>query len=141
MRALAAGVLAALLSSAALADNTDTAQPLVSLTAQGAGTVASADVTNSSNGCLVAVVNITAILSASVVVHIQGKDFVSGSYYDILVGPALTTTGLTPMYVCRGIVGGANSVALPTPRTWRVTAVVTGGSASVTGTIGASQTE
>ena len=97
MRSLAAAILAVVLSSAALADNTDTSQPLVTLTAQAAGTVNSLDVTNSSNGCLVVVVDLTTVSSASLVVHIQGKDVASASYYDILVGPALTAPGVTPM--------------------------------------------
>jgi len=60
-------------------------------------------------------------------VHIQGKDFSSGLYYDILVGTLISATGITVLKVYPGIgalAGGAAPDILP--RTWRVSMVHSG---------------
>jgi hypothetical protein len=85
-------------------------------------TVASADQTNWNGKGAHVIINVTAIAATpSVVPTIQGKDPVSGSYYDILVGNAITATGMTVLKVYPGIgvvVAGAASDILP--RVWRV---------------------
>ena len=69
------------------------------------------------------IIDVTSITaSPSVVPTIQGKDEVSGVYYSILVGTAITATGTTVLKVYPGIgtlAGGAASDVLPS--TWRVT--------------------
>lgn len=132
----------AFLASAGLAsaDNVNT-NALITLTAQGAGTIASPDMPNLLEKGLAVGVNLTTMTTATVVIHIQGKDSASGVYYDVLVGPSLTTAGFTPMVIYPGVIGGSNSISWPLPKTWRVEAVVTGGSAAATGTIGASLIE
>lgn len=97
-----------------------TAIPLVS-TAQTATTVNSVDQSN-----LVAlgghfVVNVSAFTSGTYTPHVQGKDPVSGAYYDILVGPAIGATGTTILKVYPGIGAIANAASPDIlPLTWRV---------------------
>lgn len=57
----------------------------------------------------------------SVVPKIQGKDPVSGGYYDVLVGTAITATGMTVLKVGPGIGAVENGAANDfLPDTWRV---------------------
>lgn len=70
------------------------------------------------------------IISASVVTagsftpKIQGKDPVSGNYYDILVGPAVSTVTDVVLKVYPGIAAVANSSASDIlPRVWRLNMV------------------
>jgi hypothetical protein len=122
----------------AVPPNVDTGA-LVTLAAQGAGTVISTDQANHCGRGVVVVVSLTTMTSATVVVHVQGKDMASGSYYDILVSASLASTGVTVLTVYPGAATTANvSSPQPLPATWRVSAVVTGASAAATGTIGAS---
>jgi hypothetical protein len=111
---------------------------LLTLQAAGASTLISADQPNTVYRGAIVGVGLTAMASATVVIHIQGRDFVSGTYYDILVGPALTTTGFTELVVYPGAAATANSsTPSPLPTTWRIEAVVTGASAAASGTVGA----
>lgn len=68
------------------------------------------------------VVDITAIAATpSLTVKIQGKDHVSGKYYDILASVALTATGTTVLTVYPGVTAATNvSVSDVLPRFWRV---------------------
>lgn len=57
------------------------------------------------------IVNVTvAPGSDTVTPKIQGKDNL-GNYYDLLVGPAISTTGTTVLKIGKGIVGVANASA------------------------------
>lgn len=59
--------------------------------------------------------------SASFTPTIQGKDPLSGKYYDLLVGNAITATGTTVLKIYPGIVALANAAANDIlPRDWRV---------------------
>ena len=52
---------------------------------------------------------------------IQGKDHLSGKYYDLLVGVAITAIGTTILKVYPGIMASANVAASDIlPLTWRV---------------------
>jgi hypothetical protein len=124
------------LAQAAIAQNVNT-KPLITLAAQGAGTVVGPDMGNVSFRGVVVGVNLTTMTSATLVVHVRSKD-ASGTYYDLLASQALTTTGFTSLTVYPGVLSTAVSYPSPLPTTWDVTAVVTGGSAAVTGTIDAS---
>jgi hypothetical protein len=68
------------------------------------------------------IIDVTAITDTpSVVVTIQGKDSVSGEYYDILESVAITATGTTILKVYPGIGAVANGSASDIlPRTYRV---------------------
>lgn len=121
--------------------NTNTAAALITLAAQGVGTVTSSDQTNN-YGCGVQVgVNITVLTGTSptVTVTVEGKDTVSGTYYTLLASAAIAATGFTLLTVYPGAPTTAN-VSSPQvlPKTWRVKAVVAGTTPAATATIGAS---
>ena len=76
---------------------------------QTGATVNSADMVNTSFHGGHFIINISAYTSGNYTVHIQGKDPVSGTYYDILVSPALSATGITILKVMPGITTQANA--------------------------------
>lgn len=118
-------------------ENLDTSA-LITLSSQGAGIITSADQANQNFKGLILGINLTTMTTASVVVQVRGKDAASGDYYPIFTSPALTTTGLTPLTVYPGVADTTGAFASPLPATWDIQVTVTGGSAVVTGTIGAS---
>ena len=67
------------------------------------------------------IINVTAYTSGTYTPHIQGKDPISGTYYDILVGTAISATGITIIKVYPGI-GASVNAASPDilPQLWRV---------------------
>jgi len=69
----------------------------------------SGDLTNSGHaGCHV-IIDVTAISATpSVVPTVQGKDSVSGKYYTLLVGAAITATGTTVLRVHPNLTPAAN---------------------------------
>lgn len=117
--------------------NMDANSSLTVLSAQGTGTVTSADQLNVNGRGLKVFINITAITAGSLTVTIQGKDVISGTYYTILASAALAATGFTVLTVYPGATTTAN-VSIPDnlPRTWRISSVVATG--PVTATVGAS---
>lgn len=63
-------------------------------------------------------------LAASVVPTIQAQNPTSGNWYDVLVGAAITATGLTVLKVYPGITPVANAAASDVlPATWRLSVV------------------
>lgn len=65
-----------------------------------------------------------AAATPSVVFTIQGQDSISGAWYDLLVSPAITATGVTVLKVYPGIGQVANGAASDVlPAVWRVQAV------------------
>lgn len=118
--------------------NVDTAA-LITLAAQAAGTVNSADQTNYNGRGVQVVFDMTVATTTSVVINIQGKDAASGKYYTLLSSAAIVTAVTTVLTLYPGAPLTAN-VSSPQvlPRTWRVQAVVTGGSSAATATVGAS---
>lgn len=99
----------------------------------------SADQTNYSAKGLHVQLNVTAASgTGGLTVVVQGKDPVSGTYYDILVGTAIIATGITILKVYPGIVASANAAASDIlPRTWRVQVRV-GDASSYTYSVGSS---
>lgn len=85
-------------------------------------TVDSPDFENWENRGLQLVIDVTAITATpSVVPHIQGKDALSGKYYDVLVGDAIVAMGTTVLKVYPGIAAVANvSASDIVPQSWRV---------------------
>ncbi len=89
--------------------------------ARTAATVNSGDQTNSQWHRAHIIINVSAYTSGNYTPHIQGKDPVSGTYYDILVGTAIASTGITILKVGPGfgsIPNGATADMLP--QAWRV---------------------
>lgn len=117
--------------------NQDSNTALVTLTAQGAGTVVSSDIVNVNGKGVNLGINTTTDAAGAYVVTIQGKDIVSGTYYTILASAAIAAAGFVLLSVYPGLVAAANTVANAVlPRTWRVSVTVTTG--PITATIGAS---
>ncbi len=121
-----------------LMGNFDTAA-LLTLTAQAAGTINSADQTNYNGRGAQVVFDMTVATTTSVVINLQGKDLASGKYYNILSSAAITTAVTTQLTAYPGAPVTANiSTPQPLPRVWRVQAVITGGTSAATATVGAS---
>jgi len=117
--------------------NNDTNAALITLTAQGAGTVNGADQINTNGRGVVVGINTTVDAAGSYVVNIQGKDIVSGQYYTIATTPAIAAAAFSTLTVYPGITTTANvAVSSVLPRTWRVQAVITAG--PITATVGSS---
>lgn len=85
-------------------------------------TVNSADFVNYNARGLHVIIDVTAITATpSIVPKIQGKDSVSGNYYDILEGSPITTTGTNILKVYPGISAVVNASAADIlPREWRI---------------------
>ena len=84
-------------------------------------TTNSADATNYNAKGAHIIINVTAITTSSLTVTVQGKCPISGVYYDILVGAAITSTGITILKVFPGVAAVANGSASDIlPRTFRV---------------------
>lgn len=67
------------------------------------------------------IVNVSAYNSGTYTVHIQGKDPVSGNYYDVLVSTGISALGTTILKVYPGIAGLSNGAASDLlPAVWRV---------------------
>lgn len=98
----------------------------------------SEDFENMDNRGLKLVIDVTAIGTApSLTVTIQGKDHVSGKYYDILASVALTVAGTTVLTVYPDSTAAANVTKNDViPRLWRVS-VAAGNADSATYSIGA----
>lgn len=83
--------------------------------------ISSADQTNCCWNALHVIVNISTWTTGNYTPKIQAKDPVSGNYYDLLVGPALSSTGTTVLKIGAGFVPTANASAADfLPKTWRV---------------------
>lgn len=68
------------------------------------------------------IIDITAGSGLTITPSITGKDPISGTYYTLLAGTALTGTGITILKVYPGITAAANASASDIlPRTWRFT--------------------
>jgi hypothetical protein len=106
-------------------------------------TTASPDQTNHNNRGVQAILNVTANASAGgIKLTVQGKDPVSGNYYDLTAAPtAVTTTGTFVYELCLGVGAASGGVTQRTsgalPRTWRVL-VTHADASSVTYSVGAS---
>ncbi len=75
---------------------------------------------------------------ASLTLTVQGKDSLSGKYYDLLVGSAVADVGTTVYRIGPDLSAVANSVVIDIlPRIWRVNIAVAD-SASMTYSVGAS---
>lgn len=101
-------------------------------------TLNSGDLTNYDGRGLHVVVDVTAAGTGSITITIQGKDAVSGQYYTLLAGAAITTISTNVYKVYPGLTASANAVASDIlPRTYRI--LITHNNAnSITYSVGAS---
>lgn len=99
-----------------------TREVIVLASAARTATVNSADQANTHGRGVHVIIDATAVTATpSVVAKVQGKDPVSGKYYDLLESAAITGTGTTVLKVYPGLLASANLVANDMlPRTWRV---------------------
>lgn len=67
------------------------------------------------------IINVVTVNSGTYTPHIQGYDPTSGIWYDILVGTAISSPGLTVLKIYPGITAASNvSVSDILPQIWRV---------------------
>lgn len=89
--------------------------------ARTAAEVVSADMLNTSWRGGHFVINVTAYTSGTYTPTLQGKDPISGNYYDLLVGAAIGATGMTVLKLYPGIGVVANGSASDIlPMVWRL---------------------
>lgn len=70
---------------------------------------------------VIVVLDVTTVGTGSATITIQGKDQISGKYYDILTGAAVTTNSTNVYKVYPGLTVAANAVASDLiPHQWRV---------------------
>jgi hypothetical protein len=85
-------------------------------------TISSADQTNYNARGLHVVLDVTVAGTGSITLTIEAKDSLSGKYYTLLAGVAVTTISTNVYKVYPGLAAAANSVANDVvPRTYRVT--------------------
>lgn len=115
---------------------------LITLSADGAGTVTSPNHENFGNASGVVIgINITAITGTSptLTVSVYGIDGASGQRYLLLASAAKTATGFSTLTLFPGAPTTANvSANAGLPAKWEVEAVIGGTGPAVTATIGAS---
>lgn len=86
------------------------------------------------------IIDVTAVTGTTPTLtpRIQGKDPASGGYYDILVGVAITATGMTVLKVGPGLAATANAAASDVlPDVWRLRCDIGGTTPSFTFSVGA----
>ena len=113
---------------------------VLTLTAQAAATVNGADQVNLTSAGIKLVVDITAITGGAptTTIKVQGKDPVSGKYYDLLTSTALAAVATTVLTIRPAATAAANlTVNDALPASWRVIATVAGAGA-VTATVAGS---
>lgn len=76
-----------------------------------AGTPTAAAFSSGGRRGLHLVIDVTAVTGASVVPTIDGQDVLSGKFYNLLTGSAITTTGTTVLKIYPGIGTIANGAA------------------------------
>ena len=111
----------------------------VGITAAGATTTQTgADQTNYNHRGAIIVLDMTSVGTGNVTLSVQGKDALSGKYYTIFTGAAISTNSTNVYTIYPGATAAANvAVSYPLPRTWRVTVTANNANAT-TYTVGAS---
>jgi len=107
-------------------ENTDNIT-LIAPASYGVGTTVSTTQVNTNARGVVVYLNITAIGTGTVLLHIQASDPVTGLTNDLFFdAAAIAANGFYIFVLYPGVSGGAPhaSASMPLPRQWRVTAVV-----------------
>jgi hypothetical protein len=88
-------------------------------------TTASSDQQNTEHNGVTVIIDVSAVAATpSVVFTIQGKNELTGTYYDLLSSAAVTATGVTRLRVHPALTVAANAAASDLlPSIWRVNAV------------------
>jgi hypothetical protein len=142
MKKLIVALLLALTAAGAFAQsNANLAIIPIASAARTATTVNSVDQNNLSWRCLHAVVFVSSYTSGNYTAHLQAAvPATPTNYYDLLVGPAISSTGTTVLKICPSAVALANASSADfLPRTWRVQMIGAGGPSmtfSVSGYLG-----
>lgn len=121
MKRLLIGLLAVLAwSGAGAQQQANTYATALPLTAQTA-TATSADQYNNSYRGAHVIINVTAYGAGTFIPTIQAKEPLSGTYYNLLVGPSISTTSTTIMKIYPGL-AAVTSAAISDmlPAIWRV---------------------
>lgn len=116
-------VLAIVLAGAGLAYAQQRNLPVTVLAsaARTATTVTSADQVNDSWSSAHVIINVSAYTSGNYTPKVQAKDPVSGTYYDLCVGTAISATGITLLKVGPGFAASPNAICGDMlPRVWRI---------------------
>lgn len=108
--------------------NFDAGLPLITLTAQAAGTVTSANQPNPLNKGIKVYISVSTIGSGNTLtVTLQAVDPGSGNVVTLLASAALATNATTTITVYPGLTAAANVTANDVlPYTWNIKAVVAG---------------
>lgn len=121
MKRILFALVALLIGASAFAQNTTNLPVTLFASAARTTSATTADQSNTAWHRIQLLVNVTVAASGTYTPHIQGKDPVSGGYYDILVGNAISTTGMTVLTVGPGVLALPNAASQQfLPRTWRV---------------------
>ncbi len=119
-KTLLAVALAAILSTAQ-AQITNTQISVIAPATQTAAQINSTDQVNQYYRGLHLVVTVTGYVSGNYTLTLQGKNLNTGSYYDLLVGTAISANGQTILKLYPGIPGSTNGAASDfLPQIWRV---------------------
>jgi hypothetical protein len=97
------------------------------------------DQSNTKNKGALLVLNVSAIsgVAATVTLSAQGKDPISGNYYTLFAGTAITATGTTMYQIYPGSTAAASAFNGPLPAAWRVVATQAGTSNVISYTVSA----
>lgn len=99
-------------------NSTDTPIPLNTFTDL---VLNSSDQVNTNYSCAHFIINVVTATSGTYTPHIQGKSPSGPVYYDILIGSAISSAGVTVLKVCPGIATLANGAASDMlPKVWRI---------------------
>lgn len=111
-------------SAGSLPGSADNSEATLLASAARTATTNSADQENLAwRGCHV-LINVTVDGGGTLTPKIQGKDSISGNYYDLLVGEDIDSTGLTVIKIYPGIAQIEDNAARDIlPKTWRVSIV------------------
>ncbi len=100
--------------------NTSPALVVFPSAARTATTVVSADIVNSQYSQAQILINVSAFTSGTYTPTIQGKDPVSGNYYTLLTGIAISGTGETVLHIGAPVPLANAATGAFLPQTWRI---------------------
>lgn len=91
------------------------------------------DVSSAHGVGVIVVVDVQSIVGGSLIATVQGKDGISGKYYNILSSAAIISSGTSVLTVYPSATAATNVTASqPIPYTWRVQITAASGTAAYT---------
>jgi len=113
--------IAAFAASAQQTNSGNITTTILASAARTAATVTSPDFTNNQWRGIIIILNVSVATAGNYTITIQGKDPVSGNYYPILTGAAVSTVSTNVYTIYPGTTAAANvSASTVLPRIWRV---------------------